>query len=203
MEELCPASTSLLDGFGARCHLGANSMGTRWALHGRELQRAASKSRSSWQSSERPVRREGGSRVIAYRFLHEVEMTWRKVEKTKAGLGIKRRERIAYALYRACVSLIPSSHPPRIKWGLSGCFPAIFRHFHGFLERLNSRLIPSCTPVDITKVGANRDLGLKSPISRGVRLVAIKIFFCVCLAHARQWGIRHPHCHRRGLYSVL
>lgn len=155
----CPASTSLLDGFGDSCDLGANSMGIRWALRGRELQRAASKSRSSWQSSERPVRREGGSRAAR-----------------------------------------PSSYPRRLKLELTRSLLEINREFHWSLERSNPFLTPSGIPVDITKVGVNRDLGLKSPISRGVRLVAIKIFFCVCLAHARQWGIRHPHCHRRGLY---
>lgn len=73
-----PSSTSLLDGFGDSCDLGANSRGTRWALHGREPQRAASKSRSRWQSSERSVRREGGSRAArpsSYRRRLKLELT--------------------------------------------------------------------------------------------------------------------------------
>jgi len=86
-----PSSTSLLVGFGDSCHLGANSVVTRWALHGREPQRAASKSRTSWGRAGRPIREYIGFRAIARRFLHKVEMTRRKTSTKVRQLSDTRR----------------------------------------------------------------------------------------------------------------
>jgi len=62
-----PACTSLLDGFGDSPDLGANSMGSSWALRGREAQRVASKTRAKWERVDRPTRVEACFRPIARR----------------------------------------------------------------------------------------------------------------------------------------
>ncbi|MGK9119024.1 hypothetical protein [Olivibacter jilunii] len=53
MGEVCPDSTSLLDGFGGSTDLGRDSMGTRGELHGEIPHRVHLQCRSRWLAGER------------------------------------------------------------------------------------------------------------------------------------------------------
>ncbi|WP_130855206.1 SusC/RagA family TonB-linked outer membrane protein [Olivibacter jilunii] len=69
MEEVCPASTSLLVGFGDSCDLGRDSIGTRGELHGEISHRVHLQCRSSWLAGERTGRREVGRAKVIQRAL--------------------------------------------------------------------------------------------------------------------------------------
>ncbi|HWV70858.1 MAG TPA: TlpA disulfide reductase family protein [Pseudosphingobacterium sp.] len=87
-EGMCPSSTSLRDGFGDCCDLGVNSVAARWTLHGRDAQRAASKSRSSWGRAYRLIREYISFKAIAWRSSQAVMSDKRLVMSSKKILVI-------------------------------------------------------------------------------------------------------------------
>jgi len=73
MEEVCPASTSLLVGFGDSCDLGADSLRACWELDGREPQRVPNKSRMSSVRAGRLIREYIGFKAVTLRFLRSAQ----------------------------------------------------------------------------------------------------------------------------------
>lgn len=192
-----PSSTSLLVGFGDSCHLGANSVVTRWALHGREPQRAASKSRTSWGRAGRPIREYIGFRAIARRFLHKVEMTRRKTSTKVRQLSDTRRYPIGTCcqtallvlrqLFDKCSTALPLFFDNDSK----GCRRTVEEQWENPRRNVGAGIAQV-----ISRYGRPRSVSRSSVGESGLmsRLIprAFLVLFCVCLARARQRGVGSP-----------